>query len=77
MLFFGQTLIISRQKGGTKMKKSLIMVRILFVLIGLSSLINQQVWADPHNGQSSKVVFIGGSCFEEGGYLLGQPSCLD
>ena len=51
------------------MKKSLIMVRILFVLIGLSSLINPQVWADPHNGQSSKVVFIGGNCFEKGGCL--------
>jgi len=48
------------------MKKSLIMVRILFVLIGLSSLINQQVWADT---QSRNVVFIGGKCFEEGGCL--------
>ncbi|MCL6584332.1 MAG: putative Ig domain-containing protein [bacterium] len=51
------------------MKKSLIMVRILFVLIGLSSLINQQVWADPHNGQSRNVVFIGGNYFKKGGNL--------
>jgi len=51
-------------------KKSRIIKMVLFFLIGVSlSLVSQQVYANPHVGQSKNVVLIGGNSFSNGGSL--------